>query len=124
MARQLRHHYAGEWYHIATRGMGQREIFCDDRDCEHFLELLEGMVGRYGIVLHAYVLIENHRTRRKTQKRDLFPFVDFVPSCETRRRGIAERCPRIARMTRMENRRTQKHAEKQAGLLTGSVLGS
>ena len=62
MARQLRHHYAGEWYHIATRGMGQREIFCDDRDCEHFLELLEGMVGRYGIVLHAYVLIENHRT--------------------------------------------------------------
>jgi len=60
MARQLRHHYEGGWYHITTRGMGRREIFTDDRDREHFLELLEGMVGRYGVVLHAYVLMDNH----------------------------------------------------------------
>lgn len=60
MARQLRHHYAGGWYHITTRGMARRAIFTDDRDREHFLELLAGMVGRYGVILHAYVLMDNH----------------------------------------------------------------
>ena len=60
MARQLRHHYAGGWYHITARGMGRREIFKYDRDREHFIELLEGMVGRYGVILHAFVLMDNH----------------------------------------------------------------
>ena len=60
MARQLRHHYAGGWYHITARGMGRREIFSDDRDRERFVELLSEMVGRYCIVLHAYVLMGNH----------------------------------------------------------------
>jgi REP element-mobilizing transposase RayT len=60
MARQLRHHYAGGWYHITARGMRRREIFKDDCDREHFIELLEGMVGRYGVILHAFVLMDNH----------------------------------------------------------------
>jgi len=60
MARQLRHHFDGGWYHITTRGMGRREIFTDDRDRQRFLELLEGMAGRYGVVLHAYALMGNH----------------------------------------------------------------
>jgi len=40
--------------------MGRRAIFTDDGDREHFVELLSGMVGRYGVILHAYVLMENH----------------------------------------------------------------
>ena len=60
MARQLRHHTAGGWYHITARGMGRREIFADDRDRGHFVKLLAGMVGRYNVILHAYVLMENH----------------------------------------------------------------
>jgi REP element-mobilizing transposase RayT len=40
--------------------MGRREIFREDRDREHFLELLEELVGRYGVILHAYVLMDNH----------------------------------------------------------------
>jgi REP element-mobilizing transposase RayT len=40
--------------------MGRREIFTDGRDREHFVELLSGMVVRYGVILHAYVLMENH----------------------------------------------------------------
>lgn len=48
------------WYHITSRGTGRRAIFLDDRDREHFVELLAGMVGRYGAVLHAYVLMDNH----------------------------------------------------------------
>lgn len=60
MARQLRHHVPGGWYHITTRGLGRRTIFATDRDHEHFLELLSGMVERYSIILHAYVLLGNH----------------------------------------------------------------
>jgi hypothetical protein len=40
--------------------MGRKAIFRDDRDREHFVELLSEMVGRYGIVLHACVLMDNH----------------------------------------------------------------
>ena len=60
MARQLRHHFVGGWYHITARGMGRREIFEADRDREHFVELLAGMVERHCVVLHAYVLMDNH----------------------------------------------------------------
>ncbi|MEI9479115.1 MAG: transposase [Deltaproteobacteria bacterium] len=60
MARPLRHHFVGGWYHITARGMFRKEIFENDRDREHFVELLAGMVERYGVVLHAYVLMGNH----------------------------------------------------------------
>jgi REP element-mobilizing transposase RayT len=40
--------------------MGRREIFETDRDREHFIELLSMMVERYCVVLHAYVLMDNH----------------------------------------------------------------
>jgi len=60
MPRQLRHHVAGGWYHITTRGLGRRAIFESERDREHFIELLAGMVERYRIILHAYVLMDNH----------------------------------------------------------------
>jgi REP element-mobilizing transposase RayT len=40
--------------------MWRKEIFETDRDRAHFVELLEGMVERYGVVLHAYVLMHNH----------------------------------------------------------------
>lgn len=60
MPRQLRHHRPGGWYHITTRGLGRRAIFHTDRDREHFVELLEGLVERYRIILHAYVLMGNH----------------------------------------------------------------
>jgi len=48
------------WYHITTRGLGKRTIFKIDRDHEHFIELLGGMVERYSIILHAYVELDNH----------------------------------------------------------------
>jgi REP element-mobilizing transposase RayT len=60
MARQIRHNVEGGWYHITTRGMGRGEIFSADRDREHFIGLLQGLVERYGIILHAYVLMDNH----------------------------------------------------------------
>ena len=60
MPRQLRHDVEGGWYHITTRGMRRQEIFEADRDREHFVELLSEMVERYGVILHAYVLMDNH----------------------------------------------------------------
>ncbi|MEI6644540.1 MAG: transposase [bacterium] len=60
MPRHLRHHTPGGWYHITTRGLGRRTLFHTDRDREHFIQLLEGMVERYRIILHAYVLMGNH----------------------------------------------------------------
>jgi REP element-mobilizing transposase RayT len=43
-----------------SRGVERGVVFGDDRDNEHFVELLEEMVGRYGVKVHAYVLLWNH----------------------------------------------------------------
>ena len=43
-----------------SRGINKQPIFIDDRDREHFLELLETAVERFRIRLHAYVLMGNH----------------------------------------------------------------
>jgi len=60
MARPVRVDVAGGWYHVTARGIERRAIFADGRDHEHFLELLPEMAERYGVELHAYVLMGNH----------------------------------------------------------------
>jgi REP element-mobilizing transposase RayT len=60
MARPLRIEHPGGWYHVTARGNERRAIFRDDRDRAHFLELLESMVARFGLLLHCYVLMDNH----------------------------------------------------------------
>jgi len=60
MARQLRYDYKGGWYHVTSRGFQRQPIFRDDEEHRYFLELLADMVGRYGVILHAYVLMTNH----------------------------------------------------------------
>lgn len=60
MVRPLRIDIADGWYHITNRGIDRQQIFDDDRDCGHFLELLGEMNERYAIRIHAYVLMGNH----------------------------------------------------------------
>ena len=60
MARPLRIERIGAWYHLTGRGNERRAIFRDDRDREHFCQLLAEMVERFGIRLHAFVLMDNH----------------------------------------------------------------
>ena len=60
MARPLRIDIAYGWYHITNRGLDRRQIFNDDRDYGHFLELLGEMHERYLVRVHAYVLMTNH----------------------------------------------------------------
>ena len=60
MGRPLRREYPGALYHITSRGNERKEIFLDDEDRERFLEILSNYHTRYGILLHNYVLMDNH----------------------------------------------------------------
>jgi len=60
MARPLRIERVGGRFHATARGNERRDIFRDDTDRFHFLELLSDMPGRFGVRLHAYALMSNH----------------------------------------------------------------
>lgn len=60
MARPLRIEQVGAWYHLTGRGNERRAIFRGDSDRQHFCQLLEEMVERFRIRLHAFVLMDNH----------------------------------------------------------------
>jgi len=60
MARPTRVDIEGCWYHVTSRGIERRRIFRNDREREHFLELLEVSIERFNILIHSYVLMDNH----------------------------------------------------------------
>jgi len=60
MGRPLRIQYPGALYHITSRGNEKGKIFFDDADRERFLRFLEEYHIRYGILLHSFVLMDNH----------------------------------------------------------------
>ena len=60
MARQLRVEFEGAFYHITSRGNRREKIYFEDGDRERFLEILKRTKERYGYLLHAYVLMDNH----------------------------------------------------------------
>jgi putative transposase len=60
MARPLRIEYPGAYYHITSRGNEQKDVFKSQRDREKFLEYLASATERYGAVIHAYCLMNNH----------------------------------------------------------------
>jgi REP element-mobilizing transposase RayT len=60
MARPLRIERAGAWYHVTARGNERRAIYRDDQDRRHFCELVGEAVSRFRLMLHSYVLMEDH----------------------------------------------------------------
>jgi putative transposase len=60
MARQLRVEFENGFYHITSRGNLRDKIFYNVADREKFLEILGRTKERYGFVLHAYALMDNH----------------------------------------------------------------
>jgi putative transposase len=60
MGRPFRVEYAGALYHITSRGNERKRIFLDDGDRKKFLAILEDYHDRYGILIHSYVLMDNH----------------------------------------------------------------
>jgi putative transposase len=60
MGRPLRIEYPGAVYHIISRGNERREIFLDDEDRLKLLDMLADYHDRFGILIHCYVLMDNH----------------------------------------------------------------
>jgi putative transposase len=60
MGRPLRIEYPGALYHVTSRGNEKKKIFRDEADQVRFLKILGDYHDRYGILIHAYVLMDNH----------------------------------------------------------------
>jgi REP-associated tyrosine transposase len=60
MARPLRIEFPGAIYHITSRGNARQTIFLDDDDRRSFLLVLDRVVSRFRIVVHAFCLMDNH----------------------------------------------------------------
>jgi len=60
MARPLRIEYPGALYHVINRGHRKEKIFRRIADREVFLEKLIAARRKFGIVVHAYCLMDNH----------------------------------------------------------------
>jgi REP element-mobilizing transposase RayT len=52
--------YPDTWYHVLSRGNERRDIFYDEEDYYKFLDIVGRMVERFGVEIHAYVLMSNH----------------------------------------------------------------
>ena len=60
MGRALRTNIENGWYHVMGRGLDSRGLFADDRDREHFKELLGEVHERYRFVIDAWVQMDTH----------------------------------------------------------------
>jgi len=60
MARPLRIEFPGALYHVTARGNARQDIVLDDEDRLLFLSVLERVVSRFHLLLHAYCLMGNH----------------------------------------------------------------
>jgi REP element-mobilizing transposase RayT len=60
MARPLRILVAGGWYHVTSRGNRREAIYRADTDRRRFLGLVAELPQRFGLEVHAFVLMDNH----------------------------------------------------------------
>jgi len=60
VARPLRIQRPDAWYHITGRGTGRKEIYLDESDRRHWLELLPEVAERFRLRIFAYVMMGNH----------------------------------------------------------------
>ncbi len=60
MARPLRIEYEGAFYHVLARGERREDIFTQDGDKEKFLVKLAETAEKFRLLIHAYVLMDNH----------------------------------------------------------------
>lgn len=60
MARPPRVQYEDAFYHITSRGNARAKIYLDDFDREMFLDIVGKAFDRFGFIIHAFVLMDNH----------------------------------------------------------------
>lgn len=53
-------HMRGRSIYVTVRGIARQDFFLDDEDRRRFLGVLERVVARCHLVLHAYSLMSNH----------------------------------------------------------------
>jgi len=84
MARPLRIAFEGAFYHITARGNERRKIFLSHRDYQKFLSYLTDALHKYGVILHAFVLMTNHyHLIVETPKANLSSFMHSLNSAYT-----------------------------------------
>lgn len=60
MARPLRVDIAGAWYHVTSRANRREALFRSDEDRKGFLARVAELEERFGVEIHAFVLMSNH----------------------------------------------------------------
>jgi REP element-mobilizing transposase RayT len=60
MGRPHRYDYEGAWHHVMNQVTAKAPAFGSDRDRHFFLGLLANLENRFGVEVHAYVLMGNH----------------------------------------------------------------
>ena len=60
MTRAIRRDLPGAWHHVVHRGARRSPIFLADDHCGLFLSLVEEIVARHELEVHAYALMPNH----------------------------------------------------------------
>ena len=79
MARSLRIDFPETFYHVLSRGNERREIFSADADYKKFLDLIGRMAEKFGLEVHAYVLMNNHyHLLVKTNKANLSRAIQWL----------------------------------------------
>lgn len=60
MARPVRIEYEGAFYHVTSRGNERDAVFFEKEDYGKFKDYLKGACEKFGVIIHAYVLMTNH----------------------------------------------------------------
>mgnify|MGYP001578830216 CR=1 FL=1 len=60
MSRPIRIEYKNAFYHVTSRGNARNNIFRDEFDKNIFFEVIGEAYTRFGFILHAFVLMDNH----------------------------------------------------------------
>lgn len=61
MPRRPKRYVGGLPYHLVQRGNNREACFFAVDDYQFYLHLLTELLPKYGVALHAYVLMTNHK---------------------------------------------------------------
>jgi len=86
MPRPARVQFDNACYHVINRGLSRKKIFINDKGYQIFLEIMEEACQRFGVIVHAYCLMDNHyHLLLQTPKGNLSKFMQRVSSRYTQR---------------------------------------
>ncbi len=81
MPRPNRIEFPGALYFISTQTLPDQTLFQDDIDRRRFLEIIDNAVRRYGLILHAFTLLnDGYRLLLETPKSNLTKTMQYINS--------------------------------------------